>query len=110
MKIETFNTLNLIPIGNVRFTFKKRKSTPTRTYVYIGEINILHETDMKITPETEKAVMSMMKKANSDLLTDGRDFYTTRGGKITQIKHGGFNSILEMAKSEGVDINELLYE
>ena len=109
MKIETFNTLNLIPIGNVRFTFTKRKSTPTRTFIHANDINILGETDMKITPETEKAVMSMMKKANSDLLTDGRDFYTTRGAKITQIKHGGFNSILEMAKSQGVDINVLLY-
>jgi len=111
MKIETFNTLNLIPIGKV--SFKWRKNFPRNTErqnVYIGEVHIMCETDRNITKETFDALMGLMKKAKSDLLTDGRDFYTTRGEVITQIAHGGFYSILEMAKAEGVDINTLLYK
>jgi len=110
MKIETFNTMNLIPIGKVSFKFNKRFPRNTdKQYVYIGEVNIMCETDRRITKETYDALMKLMKKAGSDLLTDGRDFYTTRGEVITQIKHGSFHSILEMAKAEGVDINIMLY-
>ena len=111
MKIETFNIMNLIPIGRVRFTFAKsfRRNTETQ-YIHADTLNILCETDRMITAETETALMSMMKKAGSDLLTDGRDFYTTRGNKITQIKHGSFHSILNDAKENGVDINILLYK
>lgn len=108
MKIETFNVLNLIPIGKVSFKFTKRfKPSLERQYVYIGEMEILQSTDRKISPETYKAVMSMMKKAKSDLLTDGHDFFTTRGEVITQIKHGSFASIKAMHKEE---IHELLYK
>jgi hypothetical protein len=110
MKIETFNTLNLIPIGKVSFKFNKKFPRNTeRQYVYIGEVNIMCETDRKISKETYDALMKLMKKAKSDLLTDGRDFYTTRGAVITQIAHGSFHSILEIAKAEGVDINVMLY-
>ena len=110
MKIETFNTMYLIPIGKVSFKWNKnfRRNTE-RQNVYIGEVNIMCETDKKITKETFDALMKLMKKAKSDLLTDGRDFFTTRGEVITQIKHGSFHSIMEMTKAEGVDINVLLY-
>lgn len=108
MKIETFNTLNLIPIGKVSFTFNKKfKRNTDKQYIYVGELSIMSETDRKITPETEKAVMKMMKDAKSDLLTDGRDFFTTRGAVITQIKHGSFHSIMNMHKEE---IHEFLYK
>lgn len=108
MNIQTFNTMNLIPIGRVRFTFSKnfRRNSETQ-YIHVNDLHILCETDRFISPETEKAVMKMMKTAKSDLLTDGRDFYTTRGNKITQIKHGSFHSILSMHKDE---IHELLYK
>ena len=105
MKIETFNILNLIPIGDINFKFKKN-SRAKGTNIYIGELHIMDNTDRKITPETTKAVMKMMKKAGSDLLTDGRNFFTTRGEVITQIDHPTFNTILEDNKEE---INELLY-
>lgn len=110
MLIETFNIMNLVPIGKVSFKWNKnfRRNTE-RQNVYIGEVTIMCETDRKITKETFDKLMKLMKKAKSDLLTDGRDFYTTRGEVITQIKHGSFHSVLEMAKSEGVDINIMLY-
>ena len=108
MEIKTYNTFNLIPIGKVRFRFnnKFRRNTETQN-VLISEVDIMCDTDRMITPETEKALMKMMKKAKSDLLTDGRDFYTTRGNKITQIYHGSFNSVMSMEQEK---INELLYK
>ena len=107
MKIKTFNTMNLIPIGKVSFSFdrKFRKSSEVQK-VWIGEINIMCNTDRKITEETEKALMKMMKEANSDLLTDGHDFFTTRGAVITQIMHGSFNGIKAGHRKE---IHELLF-
>lgn len=107
MKIQTFNTLNLIPIGKVSFKWNKnfRRNTE-RQNVYIGEVNIMCETDRNISTETYNALMKLMKKAKSDLLTDGRDFYTTRGEKITQIAHGSFHSIRAMHQEE---ITELLH-
>ena len=108
MKIETFNTLNLIPIGKVSFKWRKNFRINTeRQNIYLGDVHIMCETDRNITKETFDALMGLMKKAKSDLLTDGRDFYTTRGEVITQIAHGSFNSILNNAKENGVDINTL---
>lgn len=107
MKIETYNTINLIPIGRVKFKFNKRGWTNAETqYVLVSEIDIMCKTDRYISEETEKTLLKMMKKAKSDLLTDGRDFYTTRGNKITQIAHGGFHSIMNMEEEK---INEFLY-
>ena len=63
--------------------------------MYVGDVNILHATDAPIDKATYTALMKEMKKAKSDLLTDGMDFFTTRGEKITQIKHPIFAAILE---------------
>lgn len=86
MEIVATKKLNLKPTGQVRFSWRKRKGC-----VWIGEINIMHETSLTIEEETYKALIKEMKKAKTDLLTDGKNFYTTTGGdKITQIKHHDF--------------------
>lgn len=105
MQIETFNNMNLIPIGDIRFRFD-RKQLGKGTKIYVGDIHIMCETDRCITNETEKALMKEMKAKGSDLLTDGHDFFTTRGNKITQIKHDSFMIIKEQHKEE---IDRLLY-
>jgi len=97
------NTLNfvgtkkfrLIPIGKVSFTFaQKTKITPERALINANDMHFMCETDADISPEVKKALMSEMKKAKTDLLTDGHDFFTTRGDKITQIGHRYFYTIL----------------
>ena len=100
--------MNLIPIGTVRFRFNKRFRRDTEIQnVLIEEVNIMCETDRHIDDETYKALIKTMTKPNkTDLLTDGRDFYTTRGNVITQIYHGSFNGVLEMHRDE---VNKLLY-
>ena len=108
MKVETFNTLNLIPIGKVSFKWNKKfRRNTERQNVYIGEVNIMCETDRNISTETHDALMKLMKKAKSDLLTDGRKFFTTRGNVITEIAHGSFEGIRGMHQEE---ITELLYK
>ena len=108
MKVKTFNTMNLIVIGTVNFMWNKSfRQKVDEQRVYIGDVHIMCETDREISKATEKALLKLMKKANSSLLTDGRDFFTTRGNVITQIKHGSFNGILNMHKEE---VHELLYE
>ena len=88
MRIEAIKTLNLIPIGKIRFSFTKRKDR-----LWIGEVSILQETNLKISPETEKALIKLMKAEGSELLTDGRKFYTTRGTLITQLEHPSFEAL-----------------
>jgi hypothetical protein len=101
MKIIATKKLNLIPIGNVQFSFTKRKGK-----LYIGELNILSDTDVDITEEQEKAMYKEMKAKKTDLWTDGHNFFTTRGPKITQVKHHSFEAIKADYKKE---IFELLY-
>lgn len=95
MKITGTKTLNLIPIGNVKFSFTREKNK-----VYIGELNIMCETDINITVEQEKELLKLMKQEKSDLLTDGTSFFTTRGPRITQISHQSFNQWLEIEKEK----------
>ena len=105
MKFNTHNKMNLIPIGDISFRFNKSTSS-SGTTIYVSDLHILCETDRNITPDTEKKLLKIMKKAKTDLLTDGHDFYTTRGTVVTQIKHPLFKLIKEQHKKE---INELLF-
>jgi hypothetical protein len=107
MEIKTFNTMNLIPIGDIRFTFGNPNRIKKGKGIRVSDIHIMFETDRMIDDKTEKALMKLMKEKGSDLLTDGRDFYTTRGGKITQIKHTQFEKELEQELYGSV--HELLY-
>ena len=96
--METLNftgtkKFRLIPIGNVSFSFTRKSRAKKSEPVYIGDIHIMCETDVNITPEQEKTLLKAMKKAKTDLLTDGSDFFTTRGNKITQIFHPLFYRI-----------------
>jgi hypothetical protein len=94
MEIKTFNTMNLIPIGNIRFTFGSPNRFKKYKAIEVSKIHTMCNTDRNIDEKTYKALMKEMKK--SDLLTDGRDFFTTRGQVITQIDHPQFQKELEL--------------
>ena len=94
MRVETFNVMNLIPIGNIRFTFGSPNRFKKYKAIEVNKIHIMDNTDRKIDEKTYKALMKEMEK--SDLLTDGRDFFTTRGQVITQIDHPQFQKELEL--------------
>ena len=62
MKFRGFKDFNLVPVGKVRFSFKKRKG-----FIWIGEINILHDTDINIDNETYNMIMKEMKLDKTEL-------------------------------------------
>ena len=85
-------TFDLITIGNVSFSFSfsKRKGK-----LWVGEMNIIHNTKVDIDKETEKALHKEMKRDKTDLLTDGTAFFTTTGESITEISHSSFRALLD---------------
>ncbi len=89
--------LRLIPISNIIFTWKKYKGR-----LHIAEMNVMHETSVDIDAETCKMLIKAMRKAKTDVLTDGRYFYTTTGDntnkRVTRIEHPSFNQLLELNK------------
>ena len=103
MKITGTKTLNLITIGNINFSFSKRKGR-----LWIGEMHIKHDTSVDIDEKTEKTLHKIMKADKTEVLTDGRDFYTTTGEKITQIEHSSFNGLLT-AEENKMKIHKLRF-
>lgn len=108
MEVKTYNTMNLIPIGDIRFTFGSPNRIKKGKGINVGDVHIMCETDRHIDDKTEKALMKLMKEKGSDLLTDGRDFFTTRGPVITQIRHPQFHKELELDKELYGPIHERL--
>jgi|SRR6478609_7610319 len=96
MKIIATKHLDLFPIGDIAFTFKKNSRRKGKR-IWIGDVNILHDTEVEITLAEEKALLKMSK---SDLFTDGEKFYTTFGPRIMQIKHPQFQLELDMYNEE----------
>jgi hypothetical protein len=89
-------TLDLHQLGNVRWSFDK----PTRKLkdyqrINIGDVNVLHRTEIQISESTESFILAM---GESDLYTDGKKFYTTFGTCIREIQHPLFNKILNESK------------
>lgn len=97
LKFTGTKTFRLIPIGKVSFSFKRKTNLShdfSKDIINVDEINILCETDVNITAEQETILLKTMKKAKTDLLSDGHSFFTTRGKKITEIRHSRFREIL----------------
>ena len=97
MKFTATKSFNLYPIGDIAFVFSN-KSRRNGKRINVRDVHILTETRMKIDTDTEKALMKAMKEKGTDLLTDGRKFYTTFGDEIGQIDHEQFSRELEMHK------------
>jgi len=90
--------LNLYPIGNFSFRFDKRKYKKN-TCIWVGDITIKHETKLEISEEQYNNLLSFMKERNSDLLTDGKKFYTTKDLNHTvEIDHDLFKEMLKESK------------
>jgi len=97
MEFTATKKFNLYPIGDIAFVFDK-KSRRKGKRIDVRDVSIFSETRMKIDADTEKALMKAMKEKGSDLLTDGRKFYTTFGSEIGQIDHKQFSIELELHK------------
>lgn len=104
MKIIGTKKLNLIPIGNVKISFRKHKDR-----LYVGSLNIKNETRIDVDGETYIALLRLMKNGNSEVLTDGYNFFTTTGDSITQIEHPSFRDMLTENDEIKAQIFQLCY-
>ncbi len=96
MRFTATKVFSLSVIGDIRFRFKNRKYRGEQKDIWIGEVDIHHNTKMSIDGETYKALLKEMKVKKSDLLTDGRNFYTTLDSEIVMIDHPQFQKELEL--------------
>jgi hypothetical protein len=82
----------LIPIGKLRFSFKRRKNM-----LYVGDVTFFHNENMTMDEPTFKSVMKSMKTNKTDILTNGTEFFTRTGEReITRISHPFFYTLLDM--------------
>ena len=96
MKFTATKTFSLEVIGDIRFRFKNRKYRGDQKDIWVGEVDMFDNTRMTLDVETYKKLMKEMKAKKSDLLTDGRNFYTTFGECIGMIAHPQFQKELEI--------------
>jgi hypothetical protein len=95
MRFTATRVFSLEAIGDIAFVFNT-KSRRKGKRIIIGDVSILYETKMTIDEPTYKGLLKMMKLKGSDLLTDGRNFYTILHQEIVQIKHDQFIKELEL--------------
>jgi hypothetical protein len=98
-------TFRLIPLGEIRFRWNKNSRMTKAEPIYIGEVDQSGER-IRISEADEKRLYKIMKKHNTDLFTDGDDFYTTFGACIGKVDHPRFRKLLE---ENNEVIRELLY-
>ena len=96
MKFKATKTFNLRVIGDIRFRFKNRNYKGEQKDIHVDNVRMYDNTRMSLDKETYKALMKEMKAKKSDLLTDGRNFYTTFGEVIGMIGHPQFQKELEL--------------
>ena len=99
MKFTATKQFELFPIGDIALGWDK-KSRRKGTRVLISEITILTDTKLSIDAQIEKDLIKEMKLKGSELLTDGKLFYTTFGTAIQQIKHPEFDKALLKYREE----------
>jgi len=76
----------LEPYGKFAAKFDMPKRD-TPNILYVGSISMNHDTAMPVTEAQEERIIDLMKKFKTDVLTDGRDFYTITGSGLTEINH-----------------------
>jgi len=95
MIFTAYKRFDLEPIGDIKFKFDKKGRKPKGKVIMVTDVDIL-PMRMKIDSATQCSLMTMMKEKGSDLLTDGRKFYTTFDGEIGEIDHPQFHKELEL--------------
>jgi len=99
MKFTATKELDLFPIGDIVLAWDK-KCRRKGTRVLIRDITILTDTRLNIDVEIKDKLITSMKHTGSELLTDGRKFYTTFGTAIQEIQHPEFDKALLKYRAE----------
>jgi len=97
MKFTATKTFSLEVIGDIHFMFNNKGRKPKGKVILVQDVDITNMR-LSISEETNKMLMKEMKAKGSDLLTDGRLFYTTFGDAIGEVRHSQFQKELELHK------------
>jgi hypothetical protein len=91
MKCWIYNYINLLPIGNIKITeFKNLADTNT---IYIGALNKGTNKTI-INPTDVNKLRRKMNELNTDLLTDGHNFYLLDNNfSVYEVAHPRFTEI-----------------
>jgi hypothetical protein len=95
MRFTATKLFSIEPIGDIAFVFNT-KSRRKGKRILTSDVTMYDNTRMTIDEDTEKKLIRWMKIKGSDLLTDGKNFYTLFGGVIGQIDHPQFHKELEL--------------
>ena len=95
MRFTATKLFSLGVIGDIAFVFNT-KSRRKGKRILTSDVTMYDNTRMSIDKDTEKMLIKEMKAKGSDLLTDGKKFYTLFGGVIGEIAHPQFQKELEI--------------
>jgi len=90
MKCWIHDYINLLPIGNVSIT--KDKSLANENTIYFGAIN-KSNTKIIINPSNVEILRGKMLEMNTELLTNGHDFFLLDGNSVFEVAHPKFTEI-----------------
>lgn len=77
---------NLRPYGKFALKWKTRQAH-IPNIIPVDELRFDHEEGMPIDGENDKAVVKMMKKFKTDILTDGQRYFTRTGAGFCEVQH-----------------------
>lgn len=88
MNLTVSKTFTFRPVPNKGISWKKRKDK-----IYVGDIRFHNYPDILVWPITDnqrKELMKFMKKEKTDVLTDGKYFFTTVNDGLVRVEHPEF--------------------
>jgi hypothetical protein len=98
---------SLVPFGRFTIVWRCSKERAKKPNVLpFDEVRFNSESGMPYTPEQEKAFEKFMIKNHTDVLTDGRDFYTRMGDNWLEIRHAKLDSYKEFFKLRFLEDNK----
>jgi hypothetical protein len=75
LTLTKVRTYKLEPFGKFVTKWKSGKNVTPNT-IPISELSFHYDTEMPMTEEQDKEVIQLMKKHQTDILTDGNAYYT----------------------------------
>lgn len=81
---------NLLPFGKFMLKWNSPKQVKPNQ-ISLLELQIKHETAMPMDEKTEIAIVDLMKKNKTDILTDGDKFYTRVSIGLVEVYHSSFS-------------------
>jgi hypothetical protein len=107
-------TLNLILIKTRKYTLKpfgrftivwncSKERAKKEQVVPYDETRFQYDSGMPYTAEQEKEFVKFMIKNKTDVLTDGRDFYTRMGDNWCEISHPKLYRYKEFMRTQGLE-------